>query len=255
MSLSMTDLQQQTLINKSLASSGMPLNTLNSAISSVNNSVACGADCQAQKRDETLRRAYLSAKDNVKNAPTKLQIAEKEYYVKTKGEDFYNNLLEKRYTNEAQELKEKQTLKHKKQMKEIKTLNKDLDANMIYYKRINMLRNNLIKQNRKLKREINDEIASIETNDRKTYYETQQLTSQNSWTNLFLVFYWMLLIAFIFVSLFIKNGFKNWRVWLQILVLVLLPYIGISLFISIIIYIFDVLETIWIMITGQSSNN
>ena len=41
----------------------------------------CGPECQKAQRDETLRRSYDQSLLNMKEAPNKVKVAEKEYYI------------------------------------------------------------------------------------------------------------------------------------------------------------------------------
>lgn len=244
-------MSENDLIYKSLSNSGLPLNKLNSAIASVNQSVLCGPACQSQQRDETLHRAYLDAKSNVENAPNELQLAEKEYYVNVKGEQYYDDLLEKRYNSEAQNGKVTRTNKYKALIKQLKILNQDYDIGVINLKQLILLRNKLIKENVFLKNKIEKNISSILTNDRQTYYEVQQIDTVSMWTNLFHVFYWLVFICFAIIHLVVKKKYMNIYIWLKLIGLVLLPFFGISLFINFITFLINVGNLIWVTATGQ----
>ena len=71
-----------------------PTNTWNAnTINKLIQPVTCGPECQKAQRDETLRRSYDQSLLNMKEAPDKVKVAEKEYYISMNGSEFYNNVL------------------------------------------------------------------------------------------------------------------------------------------------------------------
>ena len=68
---------------------------INQLIKQANASIGCGPICQQQKNIANLQQIYLDAQENILTAPDKLKNAEKNYYVASKGQEFYHNFMKK----------------------------------------------------------------------------------------------------------------------------------------------------------------
>lgn len=203
-----------------------PTNTWNAnTINKLIQPVTCGPECQKAQRDETLRRSYDQSLLNMKEAPDKVKVAEKEYYISMNGSEFYNNVLKDRYNTEILDESTKIIDEQTNNLTTFNSLVNDYDISNVYIKRITDLMNRLVLENTTLNNKIDSISSSVTTNDRKTYYEEQQINYVGTWKTYILYIYWLLFIVYCAVALILKNKILCYKTWIKILILSLVPMI------------------------------
>ena len=203
-----------------------PTNTWNAnTINKLIQPVTCGPECQKAQRDETLRRSYDQSLLNMKEAPDKVKVAEKEYYISMNGSEFYNNVLKDRYTTEISDESSKIINDQKNNLTTFNSIVNDYDVSNLYIKRITDLMDRLVLENTNLNNKIDRLSSNVTTNDRKTYYEEQQINYVGTWKTYSLYIYWLLFIVYCAVALIFKNKILCYKTWIKILILSLVPMI------------------------------
>ena len=185
----------------------------------------CGPECQKAQRDETLKRSYDQSLLNMKQAPDKVKVAEKNYYISMNGSEFYNNVLKDRYTTEISDESSKIIDDQKTNLTTFNSIVNDYDVSNLYIKRITDLMDRLVLENTNLNSKIDRLSSNVTTNDRKTYYEEQQITNIGTWKTYILYIYWLLFIVYCVVALIFKNKIVCYKTWIKILILALVPMI------------------------------
>ena len=185
----------------------------------------CGPECQKAQRDETLRRSYDQSLLNMKEAPNKVKVAEKEYYISMNGSEFYNNVLKDRYTTEISDESSKIINDQKNNLTTFNSIVNDYDVSNLYIKRITDLMDRLVLENTNLNSKIDRLSSNVTTNDRKTYYEEEQITNIGTWKTYILYIYWLLFIVYCVVALIFKNKILCYKTLIKILILALVPMI------------------------------
>ena len=201
-----------------------------------NENTICGPACQKANRDETLRRSYDQSLLNMKEAPNKVKIAEKEYYISMNGSEFYNNVLKDRYNTEILDESTKIIDEQTNNLTTFNSLVNDYDISNVYIKRITDLMNRLVLENTTLNNKIDSISSSVTTNDRKTYYEEQQINYVETWKTYILYIYWLLFIVYCIVALIFKNKIVCYKTWIKILILALVPMIVFPLLKKIVLF-------------------
>lgn len=233
----MTDIEKQKLLHKNLVDSGLSTSKLNEAISSINNAASCGMDCKDRNNIASLKRAFNSAKINLKRAPDEVKSAEEAYIKASKGDAYYDKLMRERYNQMAQDIKKQKDAKRNEMLRDLRNLNSSYESETKYYNDIVIFKNDIIKENAKLMKEINDASTDIKTNHRKTYYERQQIEQINFWNNVIYVIYWLAVICYAMVALLYKKQHGNYKIWVNVIVFTLLPF----LFMPFIYYVIELL--------------
>jgi magnesium-transporting ATPase (P-type) len=83
-----------------------------------------------------------------------------------------------------------------------------------------------LKKNKALKRDIDNNKKITITNGRKVYYEDQEINNLNFYQTIIKVIYYLLLVVYIILGSFVgKKEYKNWKVWIIMLLYILLPFI------------------------------
>jgi hypothetical protein len=178
---------------------------VDSALADSANSLTCGPDCQSQENIKTLKQLYLDAELNLKTAPENLTVAEKNYLVSVLGEDGYSDYITTRLTVQANEIGDKITASFNKVVSESTNLSNTYETLYTNYDYLEDLYENYYTINTNLKKDINKATGDVVTNDRKTYYETQNNNYLKNWYVVYKFIYIVIIIVFI-IFLFVKKS-------------------------------------------------
>lgn len=214
----------QKQLNEALEKSDLSPTAINNLLTTVSNSITCDDECQRRKNADALKLKYDAAKQNVKDAPFELTTAEKNYYEYIEGDEGYNKMLLERYTKTAKELKKKSLTKHEEIMKDINILYKDLETTRLYEKRMIELLKIRTQEYDQLKKAVDQDLASTETNDRKVEYEDHEykgLHSVRTWTTA--LYYFLIPCYLYFSDFFSASRYKSVKTWILLVLYCLFP--------------------------------
>lgn len=220
-------------------------NVYNQYISSI---TTCDARCQSQNRiNNKLKRIYLDAKLNAKTAPEKKDNAFEKYFVSTYGKAEYNEVLNNKYEREIKQLTDDEKIKYDIKKEKILLTLENFDKNIALNSKLNeLIEINLI-ENNELIQKIDSINSTINTNERKTYYNSQQLNNLTTWKK-YTMRYLLLLYVLLFAAIIIINRTAlNYKVIIKFLILLLIPLLFIPIVTRIIL-------TFYNFITKDASN-
>jgi hypothetical protein len=192
--------------------------TINSLIELSNESLLCGPDCQKRKTANELEQKYISAQAEIKTAPINLENAKKNYYIFTEGENTYNEMLEKELQEKANEIGKLISDSFNSEIEKAKLLNKYLNTDIINSLNTLELYKDYLKKNEKTEKKIKFSQGDILTNDRKSFYESQEKDSLKGWYNIFLFVYY--LVALLHFNTIFSNS--NLSILFKIAIFILL---------------------------------
>jgi len=237
----LNDLKQQRLIEQELTDAGLPQNKLNSLIEILNEQIKCGPVCQKMQREQNLKRIYSDAVTNYKEGPTKIKLAEKNYYEATKGSAFYNDILKDRYSKEIKEIAKKSIKQHEENVKEINAQINSYKSETIYSEKMEKLLERLLFENVSLKDKADKNLSLIYTNDRKTFYEDQQIENIYYWKKVIIALFWFLFLSLCINVLFLKKKYNDYKAWIRLFIVALFPFYIIPFIQKIILKIYHLL--------------
>ena len=218
---SLSSLQTQKILKKQQETT----NQLNALIEQSAQALMCGPDCQKIQNTQELQQKYLDAQTNMQTAPIHLEEAKKNYYVFAEGQSAYNNLLEKELKTKAKKISQVISEKFLEETQRAKTLNFYYNSDIVNSKNTIELYANYLTKNKDTEVIIRDSKGDMLTNDRKTYYETQEYDSLLQWYKIFIYIYYILVIVCILGLFFSPNRFViGQKIGLSI-VLILYPFI------------------------------
>lgn len=180
-------------------------NQLNALIEQSAEAISCGPDCQKLKSDQDLEQKYLDAQTNMQTAPIQLQEARKNFYVFTEGEGAYNSLIEEELKLKATKIGELIKEKFLEEITSATTLNFYYNSDIINSKNSIELYNTYFNKNKETELNIRNSNGDALTNDRKSYYEIQELDNLDKWYLIFIWIYYLFLLGLFLGSIFIKN--------------------------------------------------
>jgi hypothetical protein len=201
MSENLTELQDETITNQI----NEMVDQVNSTLEQSSQQLLCGPDCQAQQNRDNLRQIYLDAELNLQTAPTKLTVAEKNYLISTLGEVGYSEYMTTKLTVQANQIGDKITSSFQKVVNNSKNLSDLYETLYTNYDYLEDLYDNYDTVNVGLKKDINKATGDVVTSDRKTYYESQNLTYLKNWYTTYKFIYIIIIIIF-FIFLFVRKS-------------------------------------------------
>jgi hypothetical protein len=221
------------------------LDTFNSFLQQAQNALLCDSQCQKKKQAQILENTYLNAEANLKTAPSQVEASQQNYITYTQGPGAYSQIQDQKYNEKAQKIVtmfKDNFYNDSKQLKDkVTTYNGLLDN----YNNVYDLYLKYKEENSELKKELNNKNTDVTTNDRKTYYENQEIDFLDY------IYYYVLRIIYgivvlvYFISVFAYPSPFNWKIKIAILILlVILPFIStwlLSYFIEFIYYIYSFL--------------
>ena len=70
------------------------MSQFNQLVNQASETIMCDADCQKERETNKLKERYLNAQNNLYDAPSKFETAEKNYYTFTVGKSGYGEIKE-----------------------------------------------------------------------------------------------------------------------------------------------------------------
>jgi hypothetical protein len=172
-------------------------------------SIMCGPACQKLKITEELKKKYLDAQTNLQIAPIKLEQTKKNFVVYTEGTSYYDNILEEELKLKSEKISELLGKNFNDEITSALTMNTYLNTALINSSYTKELLKSYTEKNQELQLLLRNRHGDILTNDRKTYYETDALSSLQLWYQLWWYIYYILLIVLIIAFFISPNNLST----------------------------------------------
>ena len=157
----------------------------------------CGTDCQRKKKEEELQKKYADAQLVMDTAPTTYKKAKKEYLEFVKGTGYYNELIAKELENKAEEIAKLLVNKFNGEYDKVKGISSIYNELMSTGQNSKDLLEEYGNKTRVIKKKLLESKDDIITNDRKTYYEYNSLSTLRNWYIFYFRVFLLLEIVFI----------------------------------------------------------
>lgn len=192
---------QQNNQNSLLENQQISQEKINELLNQSADALMCGPTCQKLKVKEELKQKYLDAQTNVMTAPIELERTKKNYYVFSEGKSSYDNMLEKELMVKSVKITKLLAENFNDELSNAKTMNDYLNVALINSSYIKDLLNNYVTENEALMLKLKDNRGDILTNDRKSYYATQELDRLELWYKIWYRIFYIFVIAFLICGL------------------------------------------------------
>ena len=203
------------------------LNKFNSFLNSATQAIACGPECQKNKKTQQLKDKYLNAQSNLLLAEPQYQIAKQNYYTYVSGQNGYNDMMEKELTEKADLIVNKFKDNVSVETNKINVQLNSYNGLLINYKNVAELFKQYSTENIKLEKQLKDDMNDVLTNERKTFYEDQQISSLNSWYHyIILVIYIITVFCFAVFSLIYPSQTSLIMRIIILICFIILPFIS-----------------------------
>jgi hypothetical protein len=184
-----------------------------------------GSECEKTQKTNDLQQKYLDAQTKLQTAPYEEHTAEKNYYIYSKGDVAYNDLIFKRLLEKAQNKSNEVSIKFNKNITLASESNDTLGSLTTTHTHMVELYETYIEENANLKAKILSYGADLITNDRKTFYEVQNYDFLIIWFKVWRWIYFILLIVFT-VGIFLSKSMYSLKVKIGLLSLfIIYPFV------------------------------
>jgi uncharacterized membrane protein (DUF485 family) len=197
---------------------------INELLEQASSTLLCGPTCQKVKKTEELKQKYLDAETNVKTAPIELERSRKNFYVFSEGNAYYENMLEKELNERVEKIASLLSNNFNDELTSASTMNQYLNTALINSSYVEELLEYYLEQNKNLTVKLMSHQGDILTNDRKTYYETEELDRLKKWYNVWWYIYYILIVSFIVSCILLPSHLSNVKKIVISILLIFYPY-------------------------------
>ena len=209
----------------------------NTLISQASDAIMCNSECRKQREAEKLKQKYLNSQTNLASASNQVEDAQKNYVIFTEGESAYNDLQEHQLEEKAQVISDKFIENFNEEVIKIKSQINTYNGLLLNFKNVFELFRKYKKENIELFKELKEQTNDVLTNERKTYYEDQNINTLKTFYSYFLlVIYIICVICFGLFSLIYPSQIKFIIRLVIFIALIILPFFS-SWILSMIIYL------------------
>jgi hypothetical protein len=224
---------------------------LNKLLEQSLSAISCGPDCQKEKTTTDLKQKYLNAQTNIQTAPVQLETTKKNYYVFSKGQPYYDNMLEQELNQKAKIMGEMLTTNFNEEISNASLMNSYYNTeltNSAYTKELYLV---YLEKNQQIQKEIKEHHSDVLTNDRKTYYETEALEDLKYWYNFFWYIYYLFVMPIFTFALVTNSSYHLlFKILIEFIVFVYPYYID-----FIFRQTYDFFYSIWMQLPKNVYNN
>jgi hypothetical protein len=208
-------------------SNSFDLNNFNSFLQAASDQISCGTDCQQQNQANQLKTNYVNAEANLHLARPQFDIAKKEYYTYVDGQSGYNQMMEQEYTNNSEQISNTFKQNFNDEINKVKSLLDTYGGILINFRNVVDLYTQYKEENAYLYKKYKTDTNDTLTNERKTYYEDQNITSlQSFYKYILIIIYVIVVICYVVFSLMYPSQ-TSWKIRILLFILfVALPFIS-----------------------------
>jgi hypothetical protein len=219
------------------------LNNFNQLISQASDAIMCNSECRRNKQEELLKQKYLNSQTNLATASNQENIAEKNYILFTKGESAYNDFLDNKLQEKANLISEKFIENFNKESNIIKSQISSYSGILLNFRNIVDLYLNYKRENIQLFKKLKEETNDVLTNERKTYYEDQNIDRLTFFYSYFFITIYVIFVLCFGGFSFIYPSNYSWKFKLALFVLfIILPFISTWIVGKIIYFLYEIYD-------------
>jgi hypothetical protein len=206
------------------------LDNLNNFINNANKTLSCDSNCQKMNRENKLKQIYLDSLTNSASSSAQEQVAYKNYIISTQGQSAYDDEIDKQLKIKADSI-----AKAYKKIFEENIYNTELSLGtykglMVNFKNIIDYYLSYLNKNVKFENDNKIKTSDVLTNQRKTYYENQNI-DRIKYINVFLFYFYYLFVFLFIVFYFIyPSELSNIKLLMLLFLLIIYPFIASKIF-------------------------
>jgi hypothetical protein len=216
------------------------INNFNTMVSQASDAILCNSECKKERETEKLKQTYFDAQTNLASASNQVQVAQKNYVTFTQGITGYNSLQSDTLHQQADTIANEFTNKFNEEVGKIMLQINTYDGLLLNFKNIFELFKKYKKENIELYEEFKEESNDILTNERKTYYEDQNIDSLKTYYYYFLLVIYIICVICFGVFSLIYPSQTDWKIrFLTFIAFIALPFLSTWILGKIIYFIYE----------------
>jgi hypothetical protein len=192
--------------------------------------IECNELCKNNKKGKKLYNDYVSAKKNVSAAPSKLQTSVEKYYTYTKGKAKYNTYLDNILNTNSEQMKDVINKVFLENVSDVKQNIERYKESHITFTTLIELYHKYFKENELLIHRISNTTSDILTNERNSYYQSQN-TESTTYYNKTMVYIYITLVIICIALMFMRPNNVEFKTKAYVLL-----FLAVSPFISFFIF-------------------
>ena len=202
------------------------LDRFNELLAQATDRLTCDSNCQKQKQAEQLEQKYLSLA-TCSSSSGQAQEAKKNYIVFTQGQTAYDQYNNSQLQQQAQTIIDQFTQNFNNEVITISSQINTYNGTIINFRNIVDLYIQYKKDNTELFKELKYENNDVLINERKTFYEDQNIDSLGFYYFYFLLSIYIVCVVCFIVFYFIYPSQTSWKIIICVATLFLsLPFIS-----------------------------
>jgi hypothetical protein len=205
---------------------------INSFIAQASDSALCDSNCQKQRVSDKLQQRYLDATANMESAPQQVESAFKKYVTFSRGSDAYKAELLKRVTDKARATQQAALDVFADSVSSVEQSIQSYQMVFTNYNHVRELHTRLAAKNKQTRAKLKTVNSNSLVNDRKTYYEDQQLDTLKMYGTFLTYLYGLITLGFVvwFILGFVKTREMHKDLLAWSIVLIIYPFISMRLY-------------------------
>lgn len=213
------------------------IDNLDDSISKINEEL-CDEKCQIEKKIKECRENQLKTTQEYIRCENIIRSYRNEYEINiSDNEEEFKNELDKLIYN----------LKYNHELTKDNIIQfiSDYKTNIIFYNKLLTLYNKIKGEKSLYNEKIDTYNKIINTSDRKTFYEDENINTITNRKYFLLIFYWLILLFLAYKLLYVNHKFKDPFILFQIFILSLIPIYGLYYIKFIIFYVYNKLKLLY----------
>jgi hypothetical protein len=170
-----------------------------------NSDFLCDAKCRKNKKEQKLYDDFMKYQENLLDAPSKFEQAEKKYLIFKNGEEEYKKLMDKEYTNELDVQINELNNKYDDEYNKINVMLNNIKSQNISSEHIDNLSNLYSNKLNNLLLETKNEMSNGELYNRESYYLNEKINMWVVINNIIIVILWIFNIIYLYLFLVYKQ--------------------------------------------------
>lgn len=220
--------QKAALLDKQLQQAGFTQDKIDNMITTANDIIGCGPECQKAKKVAALRAKVNKISQQIKTGPSQLQAARRDLITLEHGSHAYTHAKMQQYREEADELIRNFRAEHDKDVSATKESISQLAIAQQAMTNANVLKEKEEKAYKAASQEVDDATAAVRTNTRRGQYAAETIDTLSSAEKIVMVGYFICVAFYLYKSagsIFREGGYKKPSMWVLWFVLITFPYL------------------------------
>lgn len=206
----------------------VPQSELNKAYKSIDVALSrrvCDPECQKKRERMKILKQIGDIDKMLISAPKRVEDLESRYYELADGDDWYRTWKEEKLNTEKKKQHDELLKDHNRDIKNMRIDLHNYNTQYTYVTNLGDLSDKYQTSNKDLETQSKLIINDKNTNFRKALYEQEFVEKYLRANNFLFKLYWGLILFYIIFFIVMDKQMKNMKLWLNVLILAVIPYI------------------------------